>query len=394
MNAHQSRFDVSVINSNCHTLTINLDGSSMTSGIKVDTQALEPGLYMSSNLYGKVENSFYRYVLLQRGRNPTVVKGKIFKALLNGFYLTEKGFLDQSKQYLLHLKVFDQQVKKVKNGNWEVVTLAGNPTKRELVWKKHGEGTVGLEGLFIFFPGDMVAVQYPGGVCFVSCTNKSGLQLHRIGEESEPEKAWNKLIWVEKEQEREKLLDKVRDLAATFPNIPTEYGMDYWPNILDFYSSKRDGEGVLDIFASTFFEELFEIIAGNVHKFGVDEDGRWYPWQVFQMHTLAAVTKQLPKEYLRRARKALADAARELHAELPLIILQKFEMHDPISVAEKSAKNKEEGDKSSLAEIKAAKAAKKAELHKNQPKKGSSAEIPLHPNHQKNDKKGEKKNRR
>jgi hypothetical protein len=290
------------------TFSMNLRGPKLSAGIEIDTAALKPGIYLTSD---ESERAWVRYLVLDYRNPPCIKEGKIFNAVLNELgHLVSQSSADSS---LLRIRVYDPMIRRINNGDLEIRHINGSPDKKELVWKKSlkSGGTVGFDAIYELKNGDVIVVFYPGGLQFLACQKGKIIQLD--GEDNIVKK-WNA------QRQQDLVYDqiaKAQELAEAFPRHPQSAS---WNDEITRFAAGDESV------KSAFLETLFDTICIQLKDAVVDEEGFWSRMDVFKMHTLYEITSHASKEYLSLARASLRDAAALVHADLPLPIIEKFGM--------------------------------------------------------------------
>ena len=306
----------------CFTFTVNLKGTVLDDGILADLSASKPGIYLVSR---DGENAWTRYLAFDYRDPPFVMNGRVFRvSLKQDGRLTLRALNDTSS--LLRITVFDKRIRSLNGGEIAIDVVTGSPVKREVVWKKNPTtgDTVGVDAICQMQDGDVLAVSYPRGVRILACRKGRIIPLE---DDCDIAERWH-------EQRHEAAvadeISRAIELADTFPFHPHRVS---WSDEIACFAAGDE------LVKTAFLERLFEIICEQLSRAVVDGVGSWNKTDLFKMHTLHYVVSHLPGEYLSNARKMLCQRAATLRADLPLGIVEKFDIVRPKEVVTAAVKD-------------------------------------------------------
>lgn len=298
---------------NCHTFRLDLTGPSLETGIKVNLFADYPGIYLASE---ESQKGFVRCVRFDSLNAPRVIEDKIYSADIKQVqtvnnkscqFLTKRSPRVLVKKFLFKVEIFDPRIKKINEGEFSVEPVIGKADISELVWKKRAGQIVGLESFIKMLEGDCIVITYPGGRNFIGVEDG---QLKMLSPNSPAEKHYFAM-------KAKPDINRVVELASTFPRRPASGD----------WTTEIEAIKTLPALAKdAFFEKLHSVIVNNVLLMKVEVDGRWQEKDVFQMHIFYEASRQLPKEYISRARSVLLQVSKQEKAEMPYPIVEKFNL--------------------------------------------------------------------
>ena len=331
---------------NCKTFRLNLLGPALELGIEVN----EKGDPKAVELVGGKYTSFYRAVPLDYNNEPPVVEGRILRAQINQYgRLVMLSQYEPAKVHFLVICVGDERVKKL-DADLNIRVVLGNPYQRELVRMQGADGRpVGFQAFYAFKNGDLIMLETPLGHFFLGCFKGELIQLPdthpiaaryfaRLQAENECAAAKSEAEALEEAARREELARKqaefdleaaqntaraeARALAQIFPRRPPSGD---WNLEIEAYIHAE-----IPV-KEAFLEVIFSAIASHLSRAMIDEKGMWHKRDVFAMHFLNTVCSHshFPKNFLSKARTALKQLSLRQKAELPYLIVQKFNLTNP-----------------------------------------------------------------